>query len=65
MRQISYEEFLEMFGEKRKDKDECIAENICYSCGGDAHDFKQPNNLQEYYKDGLCQNCQDALDFYF
>lgn len=48
----------EMFGTSRS---ECIKQEICVTCGGEAKEFDDSLSLREYKISGMCQNCQNVM----
>ena len=46
------------FGRSRT---ECIMRNICVTCGGPAHVFRDEACRREYHISVMCQVCQDQV----
>lgn len=38
---------------------ECLDNETCIDCGGDATEFRDERSRNEYHISGLCQACQD------
>jgi len=44
-----------------RDPQECFAQGVCVSCGGDATVFADTKSRREYQISVMCQSCQDNL----
>jgi hypothetical protein len=58
------ETFLNDFGKAffgGRNRQTCMSEGMCFTCGGEAKEFRDAISEKEYSISVMCQSCQDDV----